>query len=83
VGINGIMTFTKKQEQLDAAKHIPRDRLLLETDAPYLTPSPYRGRVCESKYVRVTADFLASLYDTNLTEIAESSTRNAQTLFVF
>ncbi len=81
VGINGIMTFTKKPEQLAAAKAIPLDRLLLETDAPYLTPSPLRGKVCEPKYVRVTAEFLSNLRGESLEELAAATTHNAATLF--
>ncbi len=61
VGLNGIMTFTKDSEQLAAAKAVPVERMLLETDAPFLTPSPYRGKMCEPKHVRVTMEFLAAL----------------------
>lgn len=61
VGLNGIMTFTKDAEQLAAARAVPLDKLLLETDAPYLTPKPYRGKICEPKHVRETLKFLAAL----------------------
>lgn len=61
VGLNGIMTFTRDHAQLDAAKAIPLQHLLLETDAPFLAPAPERAKVCEPKHVRVTAEFLASL----------------------
>lgn len=81
VGLNGIMTFTKSDEQLAAAKAVPQDKLLLETDAPFLTPAPYRGTICEPKHVRVTAEFLAQLRDEPIEEIAQSSTRNAINLF--
>ena len=52
VGLNGIMTFTKDGNQLEAAKKVPLERLLLETDAPFLTPKPYRGTICMPKQVR-------------------------------
>lgn len=81
VGLNGIMTFTKQQSQLEAAKSVPLDRLLLETDAPFLTPAPYRGRICKVKHVKVTAVFLAELRDETLEHIAEATTDNARKLF--
>jgi len=81
VGLNGIMTFTKREDQLEAAKTIPLQRLLLETDAPFLTPSPYRGTICQLKHVRTTAEFLANLRNEDLQELAEATTVNAQTLF--
>lgn len=81
VGLNGIMTFTKQQEQLDAAKVVPIERLLLETDAPFLTPKPFRGKVCEPKHVRVTAEFLAALRGEPLEKLARVTTANARHLF--
>ncbi len=81
VGLNGIMTFTKNPAQLAAAKAVPPDRILLETDAPFLTPAPERGKVCESKHVRLTAEFLANLRGESLEALAVSSTRNATALF--
>lgn len=81
VGLNGIMTFTKNPEQLEAAKAVPLSNLLLETDAPFLTPAPYRGTICEPKHVRVTAEFLASLRGEPIETIAQASTQNAIKLF--
>jgi TatD DNase family protein len=81
VGLNGIMTFTKKTEQLAAAKSIPLDHLLLETDAPFLTPVPYRGKICEPKHVRTVGEFLADLRDESLHDIANATTGNAIKLF--
>lgn len=81
IGLNGIMTFTKDPAQIEAAKAVPIDRLLLETDAPFLTPMPNRGTICEPKHVRVTAEFLAGLRGESLVEIAKVTTRNAQMLF--
>jgi TatD DNase family protein len=83
VGLNGIMTFTKQPEQLAAAKAVPLDRLLLETDAPFLTPVPDRGKVCEPKHVRLTASFLSELRGEPLEQIAKATTQNAQLLFSF
>ncbi|HSX17299.1 MAG TPA: TatD family hydrolase [Patescibacteria group bacterium] len=81
VGLNGIMTFTKHVKQLDAAKAVPQGFLLLETDAPFLTPQPFRGSICEPKHARVTAEFLAQLRGESLETIASATTRNAQSLF--
>jgi TatD DNase family protein len=81
VGLNGIMTFTKQQEQLDAAKAVPVDRLLLETDAPFLTPAPYRGKVCEPKHVIVTAEFLSRLRGESIEDLSRTTTSNACRLF--
>jgi TatD DNase family protein len=81
VGLNGIMTFTKVNAQLEAAKAVPLAKLLLETDAPFLTPTPYRGKMCEPKHVRVTAEFLAALRGESLEEIAQHTTENAKSLF--
>jgi TatD DNase family protein len=81
IGLNGIMTFTRDHAQLDAAKHLPLGRLLLETDAPFLTPEPFRGRVCEPKHTVATAEFLAKLRDEPLEKLAEATTKNAAELF--
>jgi TatD DNase family protein len=76
VGLNGIMTFTKDEAQLVAAKQVP-----LETDAPFLTPVPYRGDTCEPKHVKAVADFLAELRQEQLADIAAATTSNAEKLF--
>ncbi len=81
VGLNGIMTFTKKPEQHEAARRVPLDKLVLETDAPFLTPVPFRGKICEPKYVRTTGEFLAELRGESLELLAEKTTSNAQSLF--
>jgi TatD DNase family protein len=81
VGLNGIMTFSKSIDQLAAAKALPLDKLLLETDAPFLTPSPFRGTICQPKHLRVTAEFLSRLRNESLEELAAATTRNAAQLF--
>jgi TatD DNase family protein len=75
------MTFTKDPKQLAAAKAIPVDRLLLETDAPFLTPTPERGTICMPKHIVLTAEFLAGLRDESLTQLANVTTQNACNLF--
>lgn len=81
VSLNGIMTFTKDEQQLAAAKTIPLDKLLLETDAPFLTPKPDRGKPCQPKHVRNVAEFLAQLRQEDLEELAAVTTKNAVDLF--
>lgn len=81
VSLNGIMTFTKKDDQLQAAKEVPLDRLLLETDAPYLTPAPLRGKINEPKNVVLVAEFLSRLRQETLEDIALASTKNSEHLF--
>lgn len=81
IGLNGIMTFTKDEAQLEAARQVPLDRLLLETDAPFLAPMPFRGDVCEPKHVVNVAEFLASLRGQSIEELASATTENAAKLF--
>lgn len=81
IGLNGIMTFTKDELQLKAAKSVPLSKLLLETDAPFLTPKPFRGTMCELKHVVVTAEFLSGLRSEPLQQISDTTTANAINLF--
>lgn len=81
IGVNGIATFTKNSTQLEMFKRIPSDRLLLETDAPYLTPTPYRGTINEPKHVLTIAKFVAELRGEGIQNIAESTTTNTHLLF--
>jgi TatD DNase family protein len=76
------MTFTKDQAQLAAAAAVPADRLLLETDAPFLTPAPYRGKICEPKHVATTLSFVARLHGLTDQQLAAQTTANARRLFV-
>ena len=81
IGLNGIMTFTKEASQLEMAKQVPLSKLLIETDAPFLTPKPFRGTICQPKHVRVTAEFLSELRGETLEEFAAATTKNAEQLF--
>lgn len=81
IGLNGIMTFTKDEKQLAAAKAVPLDRLLLETDSPFLTPTPKRGTINEPSNVRLVAEFLSRLRGESITTLADTTTGNAHTLF--
>lgn len=81
IGLNGIMTFTRDDDQLEMAKLVPKERLVLETDAPYLTPKPYRGSICKPEHVRTTAEFLAHLRGEKYSELAAYTNYNARQLF--
>lgn len=81
IGVNGISTFTKDEAQKEMFDSIPLDRLVFETDAPFLTPTPYRGKINQPAYVSVIAEYHAQRRGISLEEIAEASTRNARALF--
>lgn len=80
VGIGGVVTF-KKASLAETVKHIPLERILLETDAPYLTPVPHRGERNESAYIPFIADFIARQKGVSPEEVAAVTTANAKTLF--
>ena len=80
-GLNGIMTFSRDQDQLEAARQLPLERLLLETDAPYLSPHPLRGKLNSPANLKLIADFLADLRSESLTKLAKTTTSNACQLF--
>jgi TatD DNase family protein len=81
IALNGIMTFTKKPDQLLAAKRVPLDRLILETDCPFLSPAPFRGRRNEPANIATTAEFLAKLRAETLRDLSDATSRNAALLF--
>jgi TatD DNase family protein len=81
VGVNGIVTFTRSPEQIDMYKAIPLDRLLLETDAPFLTPVPFRGKINEPKQIKTVAEFMSDLRGEPLERLAQATTNNARALF--
>jgi TatD DNase family protein len=81
VGLNGIITFTKQEKQLEAVKSLPLESIILETDAPYLTPKPFRGKICKPEHVKLTAAFLAELRGESVEQLAHETTMNARRLF--
>ena len=80
LGIGGVVTY-KKSTLPDVLKSVPLERVLLETDSPYLAPVPRRGKRNESAYVPFVADFLAMVYDCTVEHVAAVTTANARTLF--
>ena len=82
LGIGGVLTF--KNSGLDKAiADIPLDHLILETDAPFLAPNPHRGKRNESSYIALIAERLAEIKNTDISEIAAITTKNAIDLFHF
>jgi len=81
ISFSGILTFRNAQAIQEAAQRVPEDRILVETDSPYLTPMPYRGKPNYPFMVRHVAEFLAKLRETSLESVAESTTRNFYSLF--
>ncbi len=80
IGIGGVLTY-KKASIAEAVKRIPLERILLETDSPYLTPVPFRGRRNESAYIPHIAEKLSELTGRDIEEIAAQTTENAVKLF--
>lgn len=81
IGANGISTFTRDEVQKSTFAAIPLDRLLFETDAPFLTPVPFRGKVNEPAFVRNVAEHWVGVKGVSFDEIASVTTANASALF--
>ena len=81
IGFTGILTFKKSQALRDRAAELPADRILVETDAPYLAPGKFRGKRNEPSYVVETAKVLAETRGVSLDEISRQTTENFFRLF--
>lgn len=81
ISFAGPVTFKNSPKLAEVAKQVPLDRLLVETDSPYLTPEPFRGKRNESAYVFHTAEKVAQLREMELTQLAEVATENALRIF--
>lgn len=81
ISLSGIVTFRNARELQETARILPADRLLIETDSPFLAPVPMRGKVCEPAYVAHTAQFLADLRGIDVQELVETTARNTRKLF--
>lgn len=81
ISFSGVLTFKKAEALRSIAKDLPRDRVLVETDCPYLAPIPKRGKTNEPSYVLHTAGKLADLWGVDLDEVKEQTGRNAVRLF--
>lgn len=81
ISFSGIVTFRSAESLREVARALPHDRVLIETDTPYLAPVPYRGRANEPAYVLKVAELLASLWDLSLERVAEQTTSNFERAF--
>lgn len=81
ISLNGIVTFKNAPEVKEVAKHVPFEKLLVETDAPYLSPMPYRGKRNEPAYVKFVAEEVAKQREITFEEVARQTTQNALRLF--
>ena len=80
IALGGVVTFKNAKKVKEVAKTVPLDKLLLETDAPYMTPVPYRGKENQPAYVKFVAEEIAKLRGVSFEEIAEATTANAKKL---
>ena len=83
IGIGGVVTFKNAQNLKLIAKEIPLEKILLETDAPYLTPVPYRGKINSPEYLKYIAQEIANLRNIDVKEVQEKTTKNAKRIFNF
>jgi TatD DNase family protein len=81
ISCSGIITFKKSQALREAVAEVPLEHLLVETDAPYLAPEPYRGKPCEPAYTALTAAKLAEIKSVSMEEVANATTANFMRLF--
>jgi len=80
-GIGGVLTFKNARKLVNVLPKIPKEKLLLETDGPYLTPHPFRGTRNEPKYTALVADKIGELLEMGVSDVTDLTTRNAQRLF--
>ncbi len=81
ISFSGIVTFRNARELQEVAKQVPLDRIMVETDSPYLAPVPYRGKQNQPAYVRHVAEKIAELQDLEVAEVIETTTRNFRKVF--
>lgn len=81
ISLSGIVTFRNAKDLQFIATELPEDRLLVETDAPFLAPIPHRGKTCEPAYTADTARFLAGLRGVSIEQLSSATTRNFFALF--
>ena len=81
IGLGGVVTFKNARKTVEVAAMVPLDRLLLETDAPYLAPVPHRGERCDASLIRHTAETIASIRGISTEELLHITTQNAKQLY--
>ena len=81
IAFGGSLTFKKSVRPAEVAKYVPLDRLMLETDAPYLAPTPFRGKRNDSTLMHLTAEKIAELRGISFEELEAATTENAKRFF--
>lgn len=81
ISLGGVVTFKNARHSVDVAREIPRDRLLLETDAPYMAPVPFRGKRCDSAMIPFAAQRIAELWDTDVQQVLDITAENARRFY--
>jgi len=81
ISASGVVTFKKSKELAETFKEIPTNRILVETDSPYLAPEPFRGKPNEPSYITHTVRFLSDLKNISYEEFSDSTTQNFFNLF--
>lgn len=81
IGIGGAVTFKNAKKPIEVVEYLPLDRLLLETDAPYMTPVPFRGQRCDSAHIAYTAEKIAEIKELDVQELIDICNENAKILF--
>lgn len=81
IGMGGVVTFKNARKAVEVMQQVPLDRFVLETDAPYLAPVPFRGKRCDSSYIKYTAQKIAEIRDLSLNEVLELAEQNAKRLY--
>lgn len=81
IGLGGAVTFKNAKTPVEVARYVPLDRLLLETDCPYMTPVPFRGKRCDSSHIAVTAETIAEIKSISVEELLTATQQNTMKLF--
>ena len=81
ISLSGIITFKNAEELRNTVKSLPLDRILLETDSPFLTPIPYRGKINEPAFVIYTAHMASEIFEISFDELTDITTKNFFRLF--
>jgi TatD DNase family protein len=81
IGFTGVITFANARKTVDAARAVPLERLLIETDCPYMAPVPFRGKRCDSTMVGKTCEALAAIKGVSTEELAAKTEENARKLY--
>ena len=81
IGIGGAVTFKNAKKPIEVVEYLPLERLVLETDAPYMTPVPFRGQRCDSSHIAYTAEKIAEIKNMDVQELIDICNENAKRLF--